>query len=808
MKMITNIALNNNKKNKTRSILVICAIVLTTTLLTIISIFASGMIKMQKENAADTYGSYYGIFLSLTDKQLSEVQRRAELSKIGIMTSAGIIEGNEKGGFVSTDETVRELLPYNQEYLLEEGNYPIDENDIAASSAFFKAQGYSNVQIGDIVSVEYRADMSEKYAPKEFKVSGILQNKDSYKTDASYIVFCSNEFYDNEFSKSDRRYNAYFSLDESIDVSMNNIEPILVSIAEKCGIEKNNLIVNDYYLIWTLDPSYEVIGVGAALALGIVLFSVVIIYNIFQVGIVQKIQEYGKIKALGAKRKQMRALIFMEGMILALIAIPIGLLLGYFVAKGSFHWLVAQSNTLAGGHERAAVQLFSLPMLLLSALISMITVVVALRKPMKIVANISAVEATRYHENSSGKFQGVRKGRKELNVFLLALANVSGNKKRTLGTIMTMGLSCVLFVVIANCVGNIDTEYEARKGINHGQFELKLQYSMDDEAYPENNLDSILKKNPLNEQLLADIKKIKGVTDVITRDIVVAERNGIKQAVTILNREDFEELRSESDLGNMDYDEAVKSGSIFCGWSMWMESDGYAIDQPVDFSLYNGSETINYQGKIAGSFGSAATYWIMPEGVYHKLNDKQQSIGTIYVDCEESDVSNVEADLKTLLKDIANVNFKTYHDELETSEFASRMMKMGSYLFMAIVGLIGFMNLANTMIISITTKKQEYGVLQTIGMTNKQLNLSLQIQGLLFTLGTISIALIAGLPVGHMLFMYAKKNAIFGMNEYHIPFVPIMVMILVIALLQLILSYILSHNLKKESLVERIRYQG
>ena len=72
---------------------------------------------------------------------------------------------------------------------------------------------------------------------------------------------------------------------------------------------------------------------------------------------------------------------------------------------------------------------------------------------------------------------------------------------------------------------------------------------------------------------------------------------------------------------------------------------------------------------------------------------------------------------------------------------ASRMMKLGCYLFMAVVGLIGFMNMANTMIMNITTKKQEYGVLQAVGMTNKQLNLCLQLQGLIFTVGTICVAL-------------------------------------------------------------------
>ena len=57
------------------------------------------------------------------------------------------------------------------------------------------------------------------------------------------------------------------------------------------------------------------------------------------------------------------------------------------------------------------------------------------------------------------------------------MANVTGNPKRTIGTILTMGFSCVLFVIISNYVGNIDTEHEARFYVNHGQFELQLDYS-------------------------------------------------------------------------------------------------------------------------------------------------------------------------------------------------------------------------------------------------------------------------------------------------------------------------------------------
>ena len=105
-------------------------------------------------------------------------------------------------------------------------------------------------------------------------------------------------------------------------------------------------------------------------------------------------------------------------------------------------------------------------------------------------------------------------------------------------------------------------------------------------------------------------------------------------------------------------------------------------------------------------------------------------------------------------------------------------------------------------------QKQEYGVLQAVGMTNKQLNLCLQLQGLMFTVGTICVALIIGLPLGYALFSYAKHNGIFGMNIYHVPIVPIFIMIFFVGLLQIVLSCVLSSNLKKETLVERIRYQG
>ena len=151
---------------------------------------------------------------------------------------------------------------------------------------------------------------------------------------------------------------------------------------------------------------------------------------------------------------------------------------------------------------------------------------------------------------------------------------------------------------------------------------------------------------------------------------------------------------------------------------------------------------------------------------------------------------------------------RSYTESLNTANMGMKMMKLFSYGLTALIAFISFMNMANTMITGIVTRKQEFGVLQAIGMTNRQLNKMLREEGLFFSLGTVVISLLLGLPLGYGLFLYGKNHSWMGLDEYTVPLTEILVMIVALAALQLILSWILSRNVKKESLVERIRYQG
>ena len=173
--------------------------------------------------------------------------------------------------------------------------------------------GYGDVKVGDTVTLDYRAGMQSEYKSEEFVVSGILYDRDEYTIEASYVAFGSQEFYDEHVAENDRQYNIYFTLNDSANVSMNNIDSVIKQIAAACGIEEKNVIVNDLYLQWVLQPSYETIAVCGVLILAIVLFSVVVIYNIFSGRYCQQDTGVWKNQGSGSNKKQMKQLIFREG---------------------------------------------------------------------------------------------------------------------------------------------------------------------------------------------------------------------------------------------------------------------------------------------------------------------------------------------------------------------------------------------------------------------------------------------------------------------------------------------------------------
>ncbi|MCQ5187674.1 hypothetical protein, partial [Streptococcus parasanguinis] len=76
---------------------------------------------------------------------------------------------------------------------------------------------------------------------------------------------------------------------------------------------------------------------------------------------------------------------------------------------------------------------------------------------------------------------------KTLSISKLSYANLQRNKRRTIVTLLALGFSGILFMVTANVANNLKAENYARMLMPKGDFEISLNYALNDQEYPENN---------------------------------------------------------------------------------------------------------------------------------------------------------------------------------------------------------------------------------------------------------------------------------------------------------------------------------
>lgn len=142
----------------------------------------------------------------------------------------------------------------------------------------------------------------------------------------------------------------------------------------------------------------------------------------------------------------------------------------------------------------------------------------------------------------------------------------------------------------------------------------------------------------------------------------------------------------------------------------------------------------------------------------------------------------------------------TYASEFES--FRNMFMLMGSILSL-IVGLIGILNFLNAVLTGIITRHREFAMLQSIGMTGKQLKKMLVSEGLYYTLGSVIISFILTV-ISNPLVATVLEN-MFWFFEYHFIITPLFITMPIFALLGVVLPLISYHFLAKKSIVERLR---
>ncbi len=800
---------------KSRSVLTAAAIMLTAALLTGLVSGGLGVIDISRKQAVAA-GNHHALFQGVSEKQLEQLAHHLDVEALDAVLPFALVISDNMDGMLLYKTSYKEGI-YQGTGNLAQGYFPEKANEICGPPAFFERMG-AEPTVGGKITIPFRVGGRGLIQTREFTICGLTSQTDFPGTNLNDSrIACSaviSKALVREYPVSESgQYNAFVRVYGEESLPYDEMEEKIKAVATDIGCGENDISLSTQYLSTMTALSAETTAVVAAVSLIILFFSALVIYSIYYVSVITDIQELGRLKALGASKKQVKKLLLAESMKLSAIAIPPGMLLGYAVPAAALpaigDYIVESVPTAFAMGE---LHMFSLPAFVIIILAILLTVRISLHKPLHMAGKISPVEALRYQESAS--CGGIRKGHRNIGLFRLACANLFRNRKRTFVTMMTMGLSCVLFISFSAVLNSMAAENIARATLPEGDFRLSFNCRWDDKEYPENNFDVLQTKNLFDEDLLEKIRSIAGVTTIKRDGYILLDADPSipyfaeeRKNIAPISRAEVESLRKDVLYGDLDYDKMLaENGAIFTSDWLWDEA-GLSVGESLPVTLYDGDRQIPFTVTISAVVKTENDYgcFVIPEELWAKLPLQYDTTCDLYIYADRSGYENV----KTALQEIAaeNDRFDLYSmdEEMELGRLSLILVKLPMYVLLIMVGLIGCINLINTMITGIVTRKKELGILQAVGLSDRQLRKMLAGEGLYFTAGTLFISVTVGNLFGYLVFLWAKNHRMLGVWKYRYPLWETIGLAAFLIAGQLLITGIMNRRMHRESLIDRIR---
>ena len=818
MKMTTRVAYCNMRHYKSKNILIGIAIILTTLLLFVIPSIGKDMVEVNFAVINKIYPTWHALYRNVDESTVMKLAAHHDVKTYGLRSDAGYM--NLEDATVSMmymDRTGMELYKVK----LKEGQLPQKENDIVVSKGILEALG-QNGKIGDTITVPYQIlkdDGLDYTKEKDFRICGFLADNESSKEQKQYTSLVSEAFLKAEIPVEQVKYRFLLQVNGQKGNTTADYTETIQNIARQFGISEDDMNINKEYLAANYeDPATIPVIVGIMLI--VVLAGIITIYSVYYVSMNQRVREFGKLKAIGATKRQLRQIVLREGMGVALFAIPIGLLIGTVAVKVVLLQFVEHakdSNVLITEAYKVVakgeVQLYYWWIYLLAIAVTLCTVYLSLMKPMRMAAKVSEIEAMRY-QGGSKRQKSSRKGYQFLNIGRLTKRNLAENKKKSTITIVSMAVTGIFVMMVATVLSCANPMESAKSSIV-GQYEISPIVESGNKEHPEYEWAEVQKNNPLNEGLKQQIEELDGVerVDVFTALKVSGGPFEEKIGTEFINgvpEEYAEELKKGITEGNVTYEELKSGDKVILDRALLHWYPDIKVGDKLKLNIHDGDNTFQKEIEVAaiGEYGTGLTNYncliMAKEGAEKLTINNSSSYFQVIADKDYDEA--LEASLQAIVDGSGRLQMRTWKNEYDTWENAIQMTRGACYAFIIILAAISIMNLINTMINSVHVRKKELGMMQAIGMSDRQLMKMLQLEGIFYTVGTLIISIGVGSLAGYPLFLYAKRTGMFDISTYHYPVTAAIIIILTLFVIQMLLAIFIAKSVRKDSLIERIRF--
>ena len=832
------------KASKSRNIIAIIAIILTTILFTTIFTLGSGLLDtVHDQNIRKAGGDGQAALSYISDEVYNNVVGNPLIDRIAYtkavtykLKNPGLARWRSDIWYM--DDTALEFARYTPTT----GRRPEAENEIIADTKTLEALGVP-ARVGETVSLAY--EVKGIVYTTDFTLCGFWET-DSLSNigrlivskafiDAHSDILTYTYPVDNDYSGV---VTAYIMFQGS-----GNVESRLHQLLSEAGYTCDTMggtPEDSNYIIAGISPAYQsgalsenpaMLISGIAGVLLIIITGYLIIYNIFQISVIQDIQSYGQLKTLGTTKRQIKRLINRQALRLSAVGIPIGLLIGFVIGRALVPFLMNGTTYTADAGVSVTVN----PLIFFgSAAFALLTVFISVRKPAKIAGTVSAIEAIRYAENDAaafGKHEAKdKKSTRGAKLHFMALANLGRNRKRTVLVIVSMTLSLVLFNTVFTLSGGFDIDKYIEKFLNTDFVISTADYFQYQFEKSEGDLSESFIEAVRQNENFADGGRLytsrlleeNFSTDHPAFTNYNKDENG-NPFVDVYGADDFVLNTMEAVEGIIDL-EKLKTGKYIL-LSVECMDDGTVIDNP---NIHAGDTIRLYHIRkdgLFGSIGESYEFTIMAKVRKNENTTTTRNTGAsrlylptvIYLPlCNQPHLVNFPFNVKTGTEAAMEEFLNSYIDSVEPSmDFESKETYVSSFdnltsmiitiggALSIIIGIIGIANFVNSVLTSVITRKKEFAMLQSIGMTGKQLKRMLSFEGLYYAVGTIITSAVLGVLFSVVIVRGISSGIWFF--TYQFVMWPMLVVYPLLLLFAATIPVLMYRKIAKVSIIERLR---
>lgn len=826
--IIKKITKRSLKANKIRNIFAVIAIVLTTFMISAIFTLAISYAKnYQIMNLRDQGTTATTFLANPTDKQIKEIKNLDISKNIGQEINVGNVSkeslDNNKTNifmkYLDKENWENQLTPCISDI---KGNYPTKENEIMLSKLALKFLNKENAKIGDKIKISY--DINGKIVEEEFILTGYFTSYD-YIKDSGYM-FVSKEFVDNNNLSLEKNGQLLITLQNNKKTEAPDLLKSKVSLNKNQRFEYNYDAEADSNSI-----KVAAVIIGSIIGAFIVISGYLIIYNILYIAVTKNIQFYGLLKTIGTSPKQIKKIVKSEGLRLSIIGIPIGIILAVIV---SYLIVPLALEGMASGtyyEKMMENKIYFEPMVfILSILFSLFTVFISCKKPAKIASSISPVEAMKYSGQKTKKEKKNRNSTKGGKLHKMAWYNVFRDKKRAILVFLSLFMGIMAFLGVNTFINSVSVENYANKYLNN-DFELQPYY--DD-------------KGGIDNKVIKEIENIEGINSVETLKASMLQMDMNEKIIKPLLKSAYEGHGEDESALQTYLDKVKKDPSELSPWVVGVEDrtierfnekneekidleafkngklalieSYYSPDEKFDISkekitLRNIDKNntmsfnalmFNNDGGILNFHGSnvlgVPTIYVS-SSVLNKL-DNNLNIDRIYIDVKDKYDSKVKSKLKTIASENRLV-LESKTDMIESFNKSSVMMNVVGGGISIILIFIGLLNFINVMVTNVNVRLQELAIMESIGMTKKQIKKMLIIEGAYYASITTLLTCTLGMGVVYLIAQLTKNIADYA--EFVFPGMELIFLITLIFAVCLITPVMAYKYSSKKTVTERLR---